>query len=201
MDFSDRISAEELIAVVIPGRAQREPGIHRAAELVDEWIPGSPFGRPGMTTVDSPITTETVMAVVISATAVTVVPVRNAEHALDCTDGPANAGADDAADGAAHGPADAVTFIRALLRAAHDALGMTDLRQRQQRQQDGGGEQQADGLTGRQWRGGETGFVHFRSPGEGKEVNGGGRAACRDRTSPTRRAAEWLRLCDELSTL
>ncbi|MDA9532105.1 hypothetical protein ACM42_27330 [Bradyrhizobium sp. CCBAU 25338] len=122
-----------------------------------------------MTTVDSPIAMEAVMAVVISATAVTVVAVGNAEHALDCTDGPTNAGADDAADCAAHGPADAVTFIRTLLRAAHDALGMTDLRQRQQRQQDGGGgEQQADGHTGRQWRGGETGFVHFRSPGEGK---------------------------------
>jgi hypothetical protein len=25
---------------VIPGRAQREPGIHRAAETVDQWIPG-----------------------------------------------------------------------------------------------------------------------------------------------------------------
>ena len=26
---------------VIPGRAQREPGIHRAAYDVEEWIPGS----------------------------------------------------------------------------------------------------------------------------------------------------------------
>jgi hypothetical protein len=25
---------------VIPGRAQREPGIHLAAEQVDKWIPG-----------------------------------------------------------------------------------------------------------------------------------------------------------------
>jgi hypothetical protein len=25
---------------VIPGRAKREPGIYRATELVDEWIPG-----------------------------------------------------------------------------------------------------------------------------------------------------------------
>jgi hypothetical protein len=30
---------------VIPGRAKREPGIHRAAETVDEWIPGSRFTR------------------------------------------------------------------------------------------------------------------------------------------------------------
>ena len=34
---------------VIPGRAEGEPGIHRAAELVDEWIPGSRYARPGMT--------------------------------------------------------------------------------------------------------------------------------------------------------
>jgi len=26
---------------VIPGRAKREPGIHRATASVDEWIPGS----------------------------------------------------------------------------------------------------------------------------------------------------------------
>jgi hypothetical protein len=26
---------------VIPGHAKREPGIHRAAASVDEWIPGS----------------------------------------------------------------------------------------------------------------------------------------------------------------
>jgi hypothetical protein len=27
-------------SVVIPGRAKREPGIHRAAEQVLKWIPG-----------------------------------------------------------------------------------------------------------------------------------------------------------------
>jgi hypothetical protein len=27
-----------------------EPGIHRTASSVDEWIPGSCFARPGMTT-------------------------------------------------------------------------------------------------------------------------------------------------------
>ncbi|TPQ40114.1 hypothetical protein C2U70_05755 [Bradyrhizobium guangdongense] len=26
-----------------------EPGIHWAAEIAEKWIPGSPFGRPGMT--------------------------------------------------------------------------------------------------------------------------------------------------------
>ena len=35
---------------VIPGRAKREPGIHRAAELVDKWIPGlRQAAHPGMT--------------------------------------------------------------------------------------------------------------------------------------------------------
>src|SRR6185295_19845107 len=30
-------------------RRSREPGIHRAAELVDEWISGPRYSRPGMT--------------------------------------------------------------------------------------------------------------------------------------------------------
>ena len=35
---------------VIPGRAKREPGIYRATELVDEWIPGlRHVAHPGMT--------------------------------------------------------------------------------------------------------------------------------------------------------
>jgi hypothetical protein len=35
---------------VIPGRAQREPGIHRTARLVDQWIPGlRQVAHPGMT--------------------------------------------------------------------------------------------------------------------------------------------------------
>ena len=35
---------------VIPGLAQREPGIHRAAEQVVRWIPGLRQGaHPGMT--------------------------------------------------------------------------------------------------------------------------------------------------------
>ena len=29
------------LSSVIPGRAKHEPGIHLAAELVDQWIPGS----------------------------------------------------------------------------------------------------------------------------------------------------------------
>ncbi|WP_271529813.1 hypothetical protein [Bradyrhizobium sp. CCBAU 25338] len=35
---------------VIPGRAKREPGIHRAADDAEKWIPGSrQKARPGMT--------------------------------------------------------------------------------------------------------------------------------------------------------
>src|SRR6059058_1639379 len=39
-------------SVVIPGRAQREPGIHRTAEPVAKWIPGlRQEAHPGMTRV------------------------------------------------------------------------------------------------------------------------------------------------------
>jgi len=39
----------EVPASVIPGRAEREPGIHLAARLVVRWIPGSMLThRPGM---------------------------------------------------------------------------------------------------------------------------------------------------------
>ncbi|MET4119189.1 hypothetical protein ABIB85_004066 [Bradyrhizobium sp. JR1.5] len=39
---------------VIPGRAKREPGIHRAAGVVGKWIPGSrQEARPGMTIVEA----------------------------------------------------------------------------------------------------------------------------------------------------
>src|SRR6476620_6773095 len=47
---SDLIAPIVIIApTVIPGRAQREPGIHRAAAFAVKWIPGSRFARPGMT--------------------------------------------------------------------------------------------------------------------------------------------------------
>src|SRR6185436_11995585 len=43
------------VGSVIPGRATwREPGIHLAPTLVDEWIPGSRFARPGMTAERAP---------------------------------------------------------------------------------------------------------------------------------------------------
>src|SRR6185312_724607 len=37
------------LTVVIPGRAQHEPGIQRAATRVGDWIPGSRYASPGMT--------------------------------------------------------------------------------------------------------------------------------------------------------
>jgi hypothetical protein len=50
---------------------------------------------------------------------------------------------------------------------ALDALGVTGLRQRQQREQYGGGcEQQPEGQTDRQGCGGDTSFVHLQSQGK-----------------------------------
>src|SRR6202167_3143510 len=39
--------------LAIPEAAQRLSGIHLSRRLVVKWIPGSPFRRPGMTTVTS----------------------------------------------------------------------------------------------------------------------------------------------------
>jgi hypothetical protein len=39
-----------LYSAVIPGRAKREPGIHRTTEQVKKWIPGMrQVAHPGMT--------------------------------------------------------------------------------------------------------------------------------------------------------
>ena len=41
---------EAIHPFVIPGRAKHEPGIHRSAKLVDQWIPGlRQVAHPGMT--------------------------------------------------------------------------------------------------------------------------------------------------------
>lgn len=89
---------------------------------------------------------EAVIAVVIAVAAVTVVTMRNAEHTLDRTNGAADTGTDDATDRTAHGAGNPVALVRAFLGAADDALGVAGLRQRQQREQDGGGcEHQAEG--------------------------------------------------------
>ncbi|RXH29162.1 hypothetical protein XH99_13710 [Bradyrhizobium nanningense] len=82
-----------------------------------------------MTAVDSPVAVEVVIPVVIPATAVAVMTVGNAEHPLDCTNGAADTGTDDASDCTAHGTADPVALIGAFLGATHDALGVAGLRQ------------------------------------------------------------------------
>ena len=110
---------------------------------------------------------EVMIPVIIPAAAVAVMTVGNAEHALDGANGAADTGTDDAANCAAYGTCDPVAFIRAFLGSAHDALGVTGLRQRQQREQDGGGcEQQPEGQTDRQGCGGDTSFVHLQSQGK-----------------------------------
>ncbi|MDA9404738.1 hypothetical protein XH79_39215 [Bradyrhizobium sp. CCBAU 45389] len=106
------------------------------------------------------------IAIVIPVAAVAIVAMGNAEHALHCTHGAADTGADRTTDHASDGTGDPVTFIGPFLGAAHDALSMTSSRQCEQCKQDGGGrEQQADGQAGRQGGGGNAGFVHLQSQG------------------------------------
>lgn len=86
--------------------------------------------------------------VIVSAAAVTVMTVGNAEHALDGANGAADTGADDPANCAADRTCDPVALIGAFLGAANYTLGVAGLRQREH--DDGGCEQQSDGRTGRQ---------------------------------------------------
>ena len=73
---------------------------------------------------------ETVVTVIVPAAAVAIVTVGNAEHALDRAHGTADTGADRASDHTAHRAGNAVAFMGAFLRTAHDTLGMASLRQR-----------------------------------------------------------------------
>ena len=66
--------------------------------------------------------------------ATAIAAIRNAEHAFHATDRAADAGADRATDHAADRTGGAIAFAGALLGAADDALGMAELRHRQQRQ-------------------------------------------------------------------
>ena len=81
---------------------------------------------------------KTIVAVVIAAAAIADGD-RNPEHALDGAHRAADAGADRATDHTADRTGDPVTFLRAFLRAAHDALRMPDMGHRQQRENDGRG--------------------------------------------------------------
>ena len=147
-----------------------------------------------MTAVDSPITMEMMIAVVITAAAAMAL-IGDSQNTVDGANGTTDTGANDATNSAAHGASNAITFGRAFLGAADNALAMTRLRQTSQSKQNGGSEQQADVQTSRQLHGGNTGFVHLRSQGKQRPrppMVGG---------YSTHRAAKWLRLGDELSAL
>ena len=58
--------------------------------------------------------------------------VGNPKHAIHRADRPANASADGAANQPAHRTGSAVAFVRTLLRAAYDALGLPGMRDREQ---------------------------------------------------------------------
>src|SRR6266702_4011455 len=78
------------------------------------------------------------IAVVIAAAAVAAPPaaIRNPEHALDRAHCAADAGADRATNHTAHRAGDPASFVGTLLRPAHDALGMTDMGDREQCEHD-----------------------------------------------------------------
>src|SRR6185437_1802605 len=73
------------------------------------------------------------MAVAVAIAAAVMVPaaIRHAEDAFDRADSTADTGTDCTSDHAAHGPGCTVTFIGAFPGAAHDALRVHQLRQRQ----------------------------------------------------------------------
>src|ERR1700730_4533373 len=95
-------------------------------------IPGSRQGTPRNDIL--PIAVEMVVAVVIAAAAIAAIA--DPEHASDRAHGAADTGADCAADHTADRPGDPVAFPRALLGAAHDALGMPEPGKRQDCQND-----------------------------------------------------------------
>ena len=86
----------------------------------------------------------------------------NAEYPLDRADGTADPGADRATHHAADGAGDPVAFIRTLLGAPNDALGMARLWDAGQRGQNGGAsEEQTERQTSRPRSGGDANFVHL----------------------------------------
>ena len=108
-----------------------------------------------------PIAVERAVAVAI-AVAVMPAAMRNAEDALDRAD----RSADTRTNGAAHDAADragnAVTLVSTFLRAAHDALRMRSMRDRQQDQRTGGGrENPPQRQTGRCHCASNLGSVHL----------------------------------------
>ena len=85
------------------------------------------------------------MAVAIiaaAAVAAAIAAIRDAEHALDRAHGATDAGADGAANHAAHRAGDPVPLISALMGSADDALGMAGVGNSGQRQCEASGRKQ-----------------------------------------------------------
>jgi hypothetical protein len=76
----------------------------------------------------SPVTVKAVVAVVIAVAVMAPAAMRNPEHALDRAHGAADTGPDSAAHDTADRTCDPVALIGAFLRSAHDALGVSDVR-------------------------------------------------------------------------
>src|SRR5258706_9725407 len=88
--------------------------------------------------------------------------IRRAEHALDHAHGAADPSADRAPDDAADRARDPAAFIGSLLRAAHDALGVTGARRQEQcKQDDSRHEDERERQEGRAHRALRLGFLHF----------------------------------------
>jgi len=97
-----------------------------------------------MTAVRSPVATEMVIPIIVAA-AVAVSVIGDSQNTVDGAHSATDTGADDTANSAAHGTGDAVTLVRAFLRATHDALGVAGLRRASQGKNDGSaGEKQAN---------------------------------------------------------
>jgi len=69
---------------------------------------------------------ESIVAI-IKAAAVIMMPIRNPEHAIYRANGAADTSADRAANHTTYRAGHAITFRRAFLRTAHDALGVPDM--------------------------------------------------------------------------
>jgi len=74
---------------------------------------------------------------VIETAAAIVVPIGNSQHPMNGAHRAADAGTDGAADHATDRTGNPIAFVSALLRTAHDALGVAGVGGRQQRQSDG----------------------------------------------------------------
>src|SRR2546421_1802960 len=104
------------------------------------------------------------MAVAVVVAAAAIASLRNPEHTPDRAHGAADAGSDRPTNYATDRAGDPVTLVRAFLRAAHDALGVADMRDRQQREDEGRSREPKPDLQSRgQRRRLNLGFVHLNS--------------------------------------